>query len=370
MLVADAAGEPDAPSGGEEFLNLRAAGPGARDVEEYAVGQKLAAAAEATVQLDVVVRVSREVVARDAAVGDSECRGRDEEGAPAQIPVADVFAESHAVHVDVSAGEAQVVVAERRLPPSPDTLKELGTNGPLRIESRIRRVLVAQVEIRPGPGVRIAIERESVVGQREAPRRETLHGERAAGEIAANAGVVFAPGRPASGEIAVGVADMCQPAKTSGLRRLRLRALLECPVSLGSGEIRGGLVRLDRYPAAVGLDGIRGAAAPQIEIADGRRVIAAIPRLFGGGQLGVGSFGPCRGDTREAGEGQPRSQGWGECAVHQAGHSRLRLASRARAPRCRCWNTAAILQRVLSCRYPKFSSTAIANSTRMWRGLL
>src|SRR5437762_7850638 len=458
MLVADAAGEPDAPSGGEEFLNLRAAGPGARDVEEYAVGQKLAAAAEATVQLDVVVRVSREVVARDAAVGDSECRGRDEESAPAQIPVADVLAESHAVHVDVSAGEAQVVVAERRLPPSPDTLKELGTNGPLRIESRIRRVLVAQVEIRPGPGVRIAIEREGVVGQREAPRRETLHGERAAGEIAANAGVVFAPGRPARGEIAVGVADMCQPAKTSGLRRLRLRALLECPVSLGSGEIRGGLVRLDRYPAGVGLDGIRGAAAPQTEIAerrprvtvlrqecghcleiglglrpasfpgkgasarqqhirvgrsrrqelgvepygllalprvgqeprqlelrlvglrvgaegeaivaDGRRVIAAIPRLFGGGQLGVGSFGPCRGDTREAGEGQPCSQGWGECAVHQAGHSRLRLASRARAPRCRCWNTAAILQRVLSCRYPKFSSTAIANSTRMWRGLL
>src|SRR5438105_9337935 len=178
MLVADAAGEPDAPSGGEEFLNLRPAGPGARDVEEHAVGRKLAAAAEAAVQLDVVVRVSREVVARDGAVGDSECRGRDEEGAPAQIPVADVLAESHAVHVDVSAGEAQVVVAERRLPPSPDTLKELGTNAPLRIESRIRRVLVAQVEIRPGPGVRIAIEREGVVGQREAPRRETLHGDR------------------------------------------------------------------------------------------------------------------------------------------------------------------------------------------------
>src|SRR2546429_7026353 len=36
-----------------------------------------------------------------------------------------------------------------------------------------------------------------------------------------NAGVVFAPGRPARGEIAVGVADMCQPAKISGLRGLR-----------------------------------------------------------------------------------------------------------------------------------------------------
>src|SRR2546429_9951242 len=42
-----------------------------------------------------------------------------------------------------------------------------------------------------------------------------------------NAGVVFAPGRPARGEIAVGVADMCQPAKISGLRGLRLRALFE-----------------------------------------------------------------------------------------------------------------------------------------------
>src|SRR5213082_676873 len=227
MLVADAAGEPDAPSGGEEFLNLRAAGPGARDVEEYAVGQKLSAAAEATVQLDVVVRVSREVVARDGAVGDSECRGRDEEGAPAQIPVADVLAEPYAVHVDVGAGEAHVVVAERRLPPSPDTLKELGTICLPRIENRIRRVLAAQVEIRPGPCVRIAIQREGVVGQREALRPETLHGERAAGEIPANAGVIFAPGRSAGGEIAVGVADVCQPAKASGLRGRRRRALLE-----------------------------------------------------------------------------------------------------------------------------------------------
>src|SRR5947209_19182925 len=114
MLVADAAGDPDVLSGGEEFLNLRAVGPGARDVEEYAVRRKLAAAAEATVQLDVVVRVSREVVARDGAVGDSECRGRDEEGAPAQIPVADVLAESHDVHIDVSPGEAEEVLSGRR----------------------------------------------------------------------------------------------------------------------------------------------------------------------------------------------------------------------------------------------------------------
>src|SRR5437879_13286102 len=98
MLVADAAGEPDAPSGGEEFLNLRAAGPGARDAEEYAVGQKLAAAAEAAVQLDVVVRVSREVVARAGAVRDSECRGREEEGAPAQIRVAEVSDDAPAGH--------------------------------------------------------------------------------------------------------------------------------------------------------------------------------------------------------------------------------------------------------------------------------
>src|SRR5438477_26131 len=139
MLVADAAGEPDSPSGSEEFLHLRAGGPGARDVDEYAVGQKLAAAAETAVQLDIVVRVSREIVARDGTVGDSECRGRDEERAPAQIPVADVLAESHAVHVDVSAGDAQVVVAERRLPPSPDNLKELGPSGPPRIETPIRR---------------------------------------------------------------------------------------------------------------------------------------------------------------------------------------------------------------------------------------
>src|SRR5207302_10904829 len=104
MLVADAAGEPDAPSGGEEFLNLRAAGPGARDVEEYAVGQKLAAAAEGTVQLAVVVRVWREVVARDGVVGDSEWRGGDEGGASAQIRVADVVAERHAVHGDVGGG--------------------------------------------------------------------------------------------------------------------------------------------------------------------------------------------------------------------------------------------------------------------------
>src|SRR2546430_10654427 len=124
-------------------------------------------------------------------------------------------------------GEAHVVVAQGRLPPSPDTLKELGTICLLRIESRMRRILVAQVEIRPGPGVGIAIEREGVVGQREAPRPETLHGERAAGEIPANAGVVFAPGRPARGEIAVGVADVCQPAKTSALRGLRVRALPE-----------------------------------------------------------------------------------------------------------------------------------------------
>src|SRR5437879_3623976 len=270
MLVADAAGEPDSPSGSEEFLHLRAGGPGARDVDEYAVGQELAAAAEAAVELDIVVRVSREVVARDGTVGDSECRGRDEERAPAQIPVADVLAEPYAVHVDVGAGEAHVVVAERRLPPSPDTLKELGTICLPRIESRIRRVLAAQVEIRPGPCVRIAIQREGVVGQREAPRHETLHGERAAGEKPANAGALCPPGRPARGEIAVGVADVCEPAKTSGLHGLRLRALLErgdepvnlrvgraararlfqigtrrrsvcrCAVSLGSGEIRGG----------------------------------------------------------------------------------------------------------------------------------
>src|SRR5437763_15637402 len=100
MLVADAAGEPDAPSGGEEFLNLRPAGPGARDVEEHAVGRKLAAAAEAAVQLDVVVRVAREVVARDGAVGDPERRGGDAEGAPGQIPVADALAAPHGVPVD------------------------------------------------------------------------------------------------------------------------------------------------------------------------------------------------------------------------------------------------------------------------------
>src|SRR6266853_1627323 len=184
MLVADAAGEPDAASGCEEFLNLRARGPGARDVDEDAVGQKLAAAAEAAVQLDVVDRASREVVARDGAVGDSERgRGRNEQGAPAQVPVADVLAESYAVHVDVSAGEAHVVVAERRLPPSADTLKELGTVCLLRIESRIRRVLGTQVEIRPRRCVRITSQREGVVGQRKAPRHETLHGERAAREI-------------------------------------------------------------------------------------------------------------------------------------------------------------------------------------------
>src|SRR5207247_6453960 len=137
MLVADAAGEPDAPSGSEEFLNLRAGGPGARDVDEDAVGQKLAAAAEAPVQLDVVVRVSGEVIARDGAVGDSERgRGRNEQGAPAQVPVADVLAESHAVHVDAGAGEAHVGVAERRLPPSAHTLKELGTICLLRLERR------------------------------------------------------------------------------------------------------------------------------------------------------------------------------------------------------------------------------------------
>src|SRR5258708_2739755 len=164
MLVADAAGEPDSPSGSEEFLHLRAGGPGARDVDEYAVGQKLAAAAEAAVQLDVVVRVSREVVARDGTVGDSECRGRDEERAPAQIPVADVLAEPYAVHVHFSAGEAHVVVAERRLPPSPDTLKELGTICLPRIESRIRRVLAAPVELRPHPCPRLPIPREALPG--------------------------------------------------------------------------------------------------------------------------------------------------------------------------------------------------------------
>src|SRR5258708_1967086 len=172
MLVTHAAGEPDAPPGSEEFLNLRAGAPGARDVDEDAVGQKLAPAAEAAVQLDVVVRVSREIVARQGAVGDSERGGRgNEKGAPAQVPVADVLAESYAVHIDVSAGEAHVVVAERGLPPSADTLKELGTIGLLRIESRMGRVLVAQVEIRPRPCARIAIQREGAVGQREPPRR-------------------------------------------------------------------------------------------------------------------------------------------------------------------------------------------------------
>src|SRR2546430_16321552 len=88
MLVVDAAGEPDAPSGCEEFLNLRAGGPGARDVDEYAMGQKLVAVAEAPVQLDVVVCVSGEVIACDCAVRDpGSGRGGDEEGAPAQVQI-------------------------------------------------------------------------------------------------------------------------------------------------------------------------------------------------------------------------------------------------------------------------------------------